>query len=106
MEKSSCHFGHPLPQCQCCSRDKHVQTAVAKVEDMKVVMGRNLNLLMERGENSDSGQQIQFLREGGIFQERRSTRMRKQMRRKVHRVWNYSTAHCAGTHFFGSRWIL
>jgi hypothetical protein len=39
-------------------RDKHVQKLLAKVEDMKVVMGRNLNLLMERGENIDSGQQI------------------------------------------------
>jgi hypothetical protein len=71
------------------SRDKHFQTAVAKVEDMKVVMGRNLNLLMERGENIDSGQQIHSCEKTRFFQ-REVLRMRNKCD-EMHAYGNYST---------------
>jgi vesicle-associated membrane protein 7 len=65
------------------SQDKHVQTAVAKVEDMKVVMGRNLNLLMERGENIDAlASKSDHLQEDASVFKRKSSRMRNKMRRK------------------------
>jgi vesicle-associated membrane protein 7 len=64
-------------------QDKHVQTAQGKVEDMKVVMGRNLNLLMERGENIDAlASKSEFLREDASVFKRKSLRMRNKMRRK------------------------
>ena len=64
-------------------QDKHVQTALGKVEDMKVVMGRNLNLLMERGENIDAlASKSEFLREDASVFKRRSMRMRNKMQRK------------------------
>jgi hypothetical protein len=65
------------------SQDKHVQTAIGKVEDMKVVMGRNLNLLMERGENIDAlASKSDHLREDASIFKRQSTRMRNKLRRK------------------------
>jgi hypothetical protein len=64
-------------------QDKHVQTALGKVEDMKVVMGRNLNLLMERGENIDAlASKSDFLREDASIFRRKSMRMRNKMQRK------------------------
>jgi vesicle-associated membrane protein 7 len=35
------------------ARDEKVQALLARVDDMKSVMGRNINLLMERGEKFD-----------------------------------------------------
>jgi vesicle-associated membrane protein 7 len=65
------------------SQDKHVQTAIGKVEDMKVVMGRNLNLLMERGENIDAlASKSDHMREDASIFKRKSSRMRNQLRRK------------------------
>jgi hypothetical protein len=65
------------------SQDKHVQTAIGKVEDMKVVMGRNLNLLMERGENIDAlASKSDHMREDASIFKRQSTRMRNKLRRK------------------------
>lgn len=65
------------------SQDIHVQTALGKVEDMKVVMGRNLNLLMERGENLDIlASKSDGLRQDASVFKRRSTRMRNKMQRK------------------------
>jgi vesicle-associated membrane protein 7 len=65
------------------SQDKHVGTALGKVEDMKVVMGRNLNLLMERGENIEAmAIKSDNMRQDASIFKRKSVRMRNKMRRK------------------------
>jgi hypothetical protein len=64
-------------------QDTHVQTVLGKVEDMKTVMGRNLNLLMERGENIDAmADKSDMMRQDASIFKKRSLRMRNKMRRK------------------------
>jgi vesicle-associated membrane protein 7 len=65
------------------SQDKHVRTALSKVEDMKVVMGRNLNLLMERGESLDAmALKSDAMQQDASIFKKKSNRMRNKMRRK------------------------
>lgn len=64
-------------------RDERVQKVMAKVQDMKEVMSRNVNLLLERGENVDSLlTKSDMLNEDAKVFKKKSGVMLRQQRRK------------------------
>jgi uncharacterized membrane protein YgcG len=65
------------------SQDEHVQSALGKVEEMKTVMGRNIVLLMERGESLDVlADRSDVLRQDASVFKKKSNRMKNKMQRK------------------------
>ena len=67
--------------CDKLSRDQHVEALMGQIEDMKVVLGRNLQLLLDRGDKVDRllATSDKALRDSNVFRQR-SERVKKLKR--------------------------
>jgi len=69
--------------CDKLSRDQHVNELMVQVEDMKTVLGRNIQLMLDRGEKMDRllATSDKALRDSNVFRQR-SERVKKLKRLK------------------------
>lgn len=70
------------------AREESVQKVMAKVQDLKDVMNRNLTLLLERGENLETLlQQSDLLQEDAqVFKKKSRIMLRRQQRKYYIRI--------------------
>lgn len=67
------------------AREESVQKVMAKVQDLHQVMNRNINLLLERGENLEALlDKSDFLQEEAVVFKKKSRIMLRQQRRKYY----------------------
>ena len=67
------------------AREESVQKVMAKVQDLKVVMNRNVNLLLERGEQLDTLlDRSDLLKEDAKVFKKKSRVMVRQQKRKYY----------------------
>jgi len=65
------------------AQNEHVQTLTSQVDSLKTVMGRHMNLLLERGETIDvlMNKSDAMLADASVFK-KKAKRMRSRMQRK------------------------